>query len=88
MKELFGKEFDLGSDGKAKALVGVEAANLKAEVSVTYPIAKIVEPLFEQVDKALDKLEQLIPGDWDKAIVAKAKEEIRETVLELLAEKP
>lgn len=86
MKELISKEFEIGSDAKGKALVGIENANLVAEVNVTYPIAKIIEPVTKAVDSALDKLEDLIPGDWDKAIIEKIKEEYKEKLIELLAE--
>lgn len=86
MKEIIAKEFEIGSDAKAKALLGVEAQSLKAQVEIVYPIAKIIEPVTQSVDKALDKLEQLIPGDWDKALIEKLKEEYKEELLKLLSE--
>lgn len=86
MKELFSKEFEIGSDAKGKAVLGVDAQNLQANVMVAYPVAKIIEPLTSTVDKALDKLEDLIPGDWDKAIIEKVKEEYKEKLLELISE--
>lgn len=88
MKELLENDFDIGSDAKGKAVLGIESANLVAEVSIQYPIAKIIEPVTKAVDKALDKLEELIPGDWDKAIIEKVKEEYKEKLLELLSENP
>lgn len=84
MKELLSKEFDVGSDAKGKAALVVDELNLKAEVSISYPTEKIIEPATKAFDKALDKLEQLIPGDWDKPIIDRAKQEFKEALLELL----
>lgn len=86
MKEIVKKEFDIGSDAKGEVLLGVEASALKAQVSIEYPIEKIIEPATKAVDSLLDKLEQLIPGDWDKPFVEKAKAEFKEELLALLSE--
>lgn len=87
MKKIVGIEQAVGGDGgMAKAQLGVEGETLKAEVSVTYPIVKIIEPATRAFDDAMDKLEAAIPGDWDKAILANAKASFKAELLKLLAE--
>lgn len=87
MKDLVKIEQGLG-DGAAqvKAAFGVEGQNLKVEASITYPIAKVVEPATKAVDGLLDKLKKAIPGDWDDALIEKFKEEYKEELVKLLAE--
>ena len=87
MKKIIGHEQDIGGDGgKVSAQLGVEGENLKAEVSVIYPIAKVVEPATKALDSALDKLEKAIPGDWDKPMIEKVKAEYKTELVKLLAE--
>ena len=74
-------EKEIGGDG-AKAGLYVEDAALA--LKVTYPIAKIVEPLAKIGDKAIDKVEQWIPGD-QKDLAANLKAEMREEIAELFA---
>ncbi len=78
MKELIKKE--IGGDGAAVA-VTVDEKNLNLQVS--YPLEKLVEPVAKVLDKAVDKLEQFIPGD-QKAIAENLKKEIREEIAQLL----
>lgn len=85
MKELGKFEQELVDGGKAKAAIGVEGVMLSAQISVQYPIAKIVEPALAAVDTLVDKLEALIPGD-QKALAAKAKQEARDLIVASLAE--
>lgn len=84
MKELkFEKE--LGDSGaKVSGKLGVEGVDLKAEVSVNFPVEKIIAPATKAVDGLLDKLEAAIPGSWDKPFIDKVKEEYREELLKLL----
>lgn len=84
MKELVGKEFEIGSDGKGKAHVSVDSQSLIVGVEASYPIVKIIEPATKAVDDLLDKLEKLIPGDWDKPHIEKLKEEYKEKLIEYL----
>lgn len=87
MKELVNFKKDIGGDGaKAEGAVIVQDGQLKAQASVSYPIIKIVEPVTKVIDKALDKLEALIPGDWDKALLEKVKEEYKEELAKLISE--
>jgi len=76
-------EKEIGSDG-AKAGLYVDGQNLSLHVS--YPLAKVVEPATKAVDSLIDKLEKLIPGDWDKPMLEKVKEEYKEELVKLLAE--
>ena len=56
----------IGGDG-AVASLDVDNGNLVAAVS--FPIAKFLTPIDALVDSAVAKIEGLIPGDWDKAIL-------------------
>lgn len=87
MKELASFEQAIGGDGgKLKCAVGVDQTDLVAQVEARYPLAKVVEPATKALDSALDKLEQLIPGDWDKPMIEKVKAEYKEELIKLLAE--
>jgi hypothetical protein len=74
-------EKEIGGDG-AKAGLYVEGSDLA--LKVTYPIAKIVDPIAEIADKAIDKVEQWIPLD-QKALAESLKLEVREKLAELFA---
>ncbi len=56
----------IGGDG-ATASLTVDGGNLNAQIS--YPIAKLVSPINDVIDAAINKVEAAIPGDWDKAIL-------------------
>ena len=78
-------EKELGDSGaKASGSIGVEGQNLKASVSVEYPVEKIIAPATKAVDSLLDKLEAAIPGSWDKPLLEKVKSEYKEELLKLL----
>lgn len=86
MKKLVGVEKGLGSDGEIEAQLGVEAQHFVAQVAVKYPVAKVIEPATKAVDNLLDKLKNLIPGDWDNAPIDKVKEEYKEQLIKLISE--
>lgn len=87
MKTIAKIDQSIGGDGAIlSGQLGVEGSNLKAEVSVTYPIEKVVAPATKAVDNLLEKLEKAIPGDWDKPILEKAKAEFKEELIKLLSE--
>lgn len=87
MKSLVSIDKEVGGDGAlVSAALGVRLTNLVAQVEVTYPIEKIIEPATKALDKLLDKLEKVIPGDWDKPLIEKVKAEYKEELLKLLAE--
>lgn len=87
MKSIAKFEQSVGGDGaKVSGQVGVENKDLKIEIAATYPIEKIVSPATKALDSALDKLEKAIPGDWDKPLIAKIKEDYKTELVNLLAE--
>lgn len=89
MKKIVGIDKELGGDGgHVLAQLGVDGENLKAEVSVTYPLAKVIEPATKAVDSLLDKLKAAIPGNWEDSLVDGFKKEYKEELVKLLAEKP
>lgn len=74
-------EKDIGGDG---AQVGVYVDPTHLSVQVKYPLEKIVDPIGKLLDKAVDKVEQWIPGD-QKPLAEKLKAELREELVDLLA---
>ncbi len=87
MKSLVKFDKDLGDDGaKAEGQVVIENSQIKAQVSISYPVAKIIEPATKAVDSLLDKLEKAIPGDWDKPMLEKVKQEYKEELAKLISE--
>ena len=87
MKELASFEQGIGGDGgKLKGSLGVEELHLVATVQAKYPLEKIVNKSTEAIDSALDKLEQAIPGDWDKPFIEKFKAEYKQELIKKLAE--
>ncbi len=57
----------IGGDGAAASLLVDDSSNLVAQIS--YPIAKLVSPINDVIDAAINKVEAAIPGDWDKAVL-------------------
>jgi len=57
----------IGGDGAAASLVLDDNGNLVAGIS--YPIAKLLGPINDLIDKAINGTEAVIPGDWDKAVL-------------------
>lgn len=87
MKNLATFEQAIGGDGgKLNGALGVDQTDLVAKVEARYPLAKVVEPATKALDSALDKLEQIIPGNWDKPMIEKIKAEYKDELLKLLAE--
>lgn len=86
MKDLVKFEKEIGGDGaKASGSLSVDASVIQASVVVSYPIAKVVEPILKAGDQLVDKLEALIPGD-QKLVAAQLKQELREEVMKLIQE--
>lgn len=86
VKELVKFEQGLGADGgAAQGALGVEGTNLKAVVSVTYPIEKVIAPVTKVIDDLVDKLEKLIPGD-QTAMAAQVKADARAAIVKALSE--
>jgi len=85
MKDIVGKDFEIGADGgQGHAALVVEDGMLKIKGEAGYPVQKIVAPLALLVDKFLDKVEQLLPGD-QKALAEKLKAEAHEELGKLFA---
>lgn len=87
MKDIVKIDQAIGGDGgKIQAGLGVQGDQLAAQVVVTYPIAKIVEPATQALDAALDKLKAAIPGDWDDKLIENVKVSYKTELVKLLSE--
>lgn len=87
MKKLASFEKEVGADGgKVMGSMGVEGAELMLELQASYPIAKIIEPACKLVDEMLVKLETAIPGEWDKPLIEKLKEDYKAQLVKMLGE--
>lgn len=81
MKQIIGHEQALGNDGgKAQAQLGIDGGDIVARVEVRHPVAPIVDRLTVEADKFIDKVENAIPGDWDKPLLEKLKVEYKEAI--------
>jgi len=58
----------VGGDG-AVAVLAIDPDGGTINVELKYPVAKLVEPVNAVIDSAIDKIEGVIPGDWDKALL-------------------
>lgn len=86
MKEIAKVEQEIGGDGgKAVAAIGLEGPFLKAEISVSYPVMKLVEPATLAIDNALAVLEKNIPGEWDKPFIEQFKVQYKAELQKLLS---
>lgn len=74
---------NIGGDG-AVADLKLEGGFLIAEVK--YPVVALMKPVTDAIDSGFTKLEDVIPGDWDKAILDPIKAGIIAEVLSLLSE--
>lgn len=81
MKALY--EHDIGGDG-AKAGIYIEGETLAVKAS--FPLAKALSPVNDIIDKAFDKVEEVIPGDWDKALLEPLRAEAKSAILKMLSE--
>jgi len=73
----------VGGDG-AKAGLYVDGDQLT--VKIGYPIAKLISPITDVLDAAIDKLEAAIPGDWDKALLEPIRAEAKAALVKVLSE--
>jgi len=86
VKDLVKFEKEIGNDGaKVQGGLVISEGMLKAEVSVNYPLAQIVEPVTSLLDKAIDKLKAAIPGEWDDALLDKVKSEYKDELSKFLS---
>ena len=87
MKNLYVIEKNVGSDGLAvSGAIGIEESNVKVAIALEYPIAMILEPATKALDKLLDKVEKLIPTDWDKPYIEQLKVEYKQELIKLLSQ--
>lgn len=87
MKNLVSFDQMIGSDGgKIGGAIAIENSDLVIQAKVSYPLEKVVEPATKAVDALLVKLEAMIPGDWDKPLIEKVKEEYKTELVKLLSE--
>ncbi len=87
MKELVKAEQDLGGDGaKASESIVLEGGMIKARIEVVYPVALALKPVTDVIDNAITKLEEAIPGDWDKAVLEPIREAAKAELIKLLSE--
>lgn len=88
MKNLFAVNQAIGGDGaNLVGGLGVDGVNLQVNLEVTYPIAKIITPVMAIVNKLIDELEQLIPGD-QTVLAATLKTAAQAELVQLLSETP
>lgn len=80
MKALIEKKFA----GNDVGTVGIYVDGPDLVQQARFPLAKIIEPATNGVDKLLDKLEAAIPGDWDKPLIEKLKQEYKEELISLI----
>lgn len=76
-------EGSVGGDG-GKAGIYIEENQLAVKLSI--PLEKVLEPVNKVIDEAINKLEALVPGDWDKALLEPIRVEAKAALLKLLAE--
>lgn len=76
-------EHGIGGDG-AKAGAYIDGADLVAKVS--FPLEKALAPINDVIDKAIDKIESTVPGDWDKALLEPIRAEAKAALVKLLSE--
>ncbi len=81
MKVIYEKE--IGGDG---LMVGLYVEGDKLVLKQTYPLAKVLQPVTDVIDKGLDGLEKIIPGDWDKPMIESAKAEAKTQLIKILSE--
>lgn len=81
MKTIY--ESAIGGDG---AKVGAYIEGSELQVKASYPLNKILQPVNDIIDSAINKLEAVIPGDWDKAVLEPIRVAAKAELVALLAE--
>lgn len=76
-------EHEVGGDG-GKA--GLYLAEGMVEVKIGYPVKKLLEPVLEKLDPLGVKLKELIPGNFEDAVVDDLVVKIKAEVVKLLSE--
>lgn len=73
----------IGTSGVTASLA-LDGGNLVAAINA--PVAQLVTPLNDVLDKAFAAIENTIPGDWDKAILDPILVGAKAELLALLSE--
>ncbi len=81
MKTIY--EMPMGTDG---GMIGAYIGEGKMQVTASYPVVKIMEPMMAPIDNAFKMLEDTIPGDWDVALLEPIKEGLKAEIIKLLSE--
>lgn len=76
-------EQEIGGDG---ATAGLYVDGGKLTVKIGYPIEKLISPITDVLDMAITKLEDTIPGDWDKALLEPIRAEAKAALIKVLSE--
>lgn len=89
MKVIGQIEQNIGGDGaKIKGALALKDQNLEASVVIAYPVEKIIKPATELFESALDKLEKIIPGNWDKPMIDAFKAQYKADLIAALTASP
>lgn len=86
MKVLGSIEQPIGSDGKVVGSAKIDSDFLTVSIEAKYPTDKIIGPVTTAINNLLDKLEKVIPGDWDKPYIETLKAEAKAEILKQLGE--
>lgn len=76
-------EHDIGGDG-GKA--GLYISGAMVEVKVGYPVEKLIAPVLEKLNPLAEKLKEIIPGNFEDAVVNDLVVKIKAEVVKLITE--
>ena len=79
MNKLF--EHAIGGDG-GKVVADIDAGEL--EVKLSYPIAKILQPILDKLDVLEVEIEKAIHGDFEDSVVHGLLGEAKDAVIKLI----
>lgn len=78
-------EQDIGGTGDFEgSKAGIYMDEGMVKVAVAVPLTKLLGPVNKIVDAGIDKIEDLIPGEWDKALLEPARAFIKAEILKLI----
>lgn len=71
-------------DGVIELAANAAVGDANVQFAVDYPIAKAADPVNKLIDSAFDKIEAIVPGDWDKALLEPIRAEAKAEFLKLI----
>lgn len=87
MKNILSKTQPIGSDGaQASESLGLDGGDLVLDLQVRYPVAKLMKPVTDGLEKAKAAIESAIPGEWDKAILDPIFKGLEDEIIKQLSE--